>query len=70
MEEEREKFIHLRDSLCDYIQAFTKDQADQEVVMKKEKVTKATEEVPQLSEEGLAMLRKLIRIVTAQEKTP
>ncbi len=70
MEEEREKFTHLRDRLCDYIEAFTKDQANQEVVMKKEKPTKAPEKVPQLSQEGLAMMQKLMRIVTAQEKTP
>jgi len=69
MEEEREKFIRLRDRLCDHIEAVTKDQADKEVVIENEKPTKAPEQVPQLSKEGLEMLQKLMRIVTAQEKT-
>jgi hypothetical protein len=49
MEEEKEKFIHLRDRLCDYIEHVTEDQADKEVVMDKEKPTKAPEQVPQVS---------------------
>ncbi len=49
MEEERKKFSHLRDRLCDYIEAAAEDLADQEVVMKKEKPTKATEQAPQVS---------------------
>jgi hypothetical protein len=70
MEEEREKFIRLRDRLSDYIEAVTNDQADKEEVVENEKTTKVPEQVPQLSKEGLEMLQKLMRIVTAQEKTP